>query len=217
MTKIWLVGSRSNFFDDFRDVAEEASPTDTELIDLDNLGLALVQPGAWIENLATREQVRFFIPVPGTPAIRQAIHKEFSAAGLEMFRPLVHPSSSVSTTMTIGAGSIISRLVSAGFGASIGNGCHVNRSASLGHHCVVENFVTVGPSATILGGARLGRGSFIGAGSVVLPHVSVGEFAVVGAGAVVTKDVEEGAVVIGNPAKVNPKEQSTNSKAGDGS
>ena len=41
MTKVWLVGTRSNFFDDFRDVAEEASLTDTELIDLDNLGLAL--------------------------------------------------------------------------------------------------------------------------------------------------------------------------------
>ena len=78
MTKVWLVGTRSNFFDDFRDVAEEASPTDTELIDLDNLGLALGQPGAWIENLATREQVIFFIPVPGTPAIRQAIHQDFA-------------------------------------------------------------------------------------------------------------------------------------------
>jgi acetyltransferase-like isoleucine patch superfamily enzyme len=50
----------------------------------------------------------------------------------------------------------------------------------------------------------LALGSFIGAGSVVLPHVSVGEFVVVGAGAVVTKDVEAGAVVIGNPARVTP-------------
>lgn len=216
MTKVWLVGTRSNFFDDFRDVAEEVRPIDTEFIDLDNLGLALGQPGAWIENLAAREQVKFFIPVPGNPRIRQEIDYEFSAAGLEMFKPLVHPSSSISTTMTIGAGSFISRLVSAGFGASIGQGCHVNRSASLGHHCAVENFVTVGPSATVLGGARLGRGSFIGAGSVVLPHVSIGEFAVVGAGAVVTKDVEAGVVVMGNPARVTPNENSTNFTNADG-
>lgn len=166
--------------------------------------------------MAAREQLKFFIAVLRNPIIRQAIHDEFSAAGHEMFRLLVLPSSSVSTTTTIGAGSFISRLVSAGFGASLGHGCHVNRSASLGHHCAVENFVTVGPSATVLGGARLGRGSFIGAGSVVLPHVSIGEFAVVGAGAVVTKDVEAGVVVMGNPARVTPNENSTNFTNADG-
>lgn len=41
MTKVWLAGTRSNFFNDFRDLAEEVCPIDTEFIDLDNLGLAL--------------------------------------------------------------------------------------------------------------------------------------------------------------------------------
>ncbi|WP_203623693.1 DapH/DapD/GlmU-related protein [Lacticaseibacillus sp. 866-1] len=43
---------------------------------------------------------------------------------------------------------------------------------------------------------------FIGAHSVILPGVKIGPNAIVGAGSVVTKNVPEGAVVGGNPAKI---------------
>jgi UDP-2-acetamido-3-amino-2,3-dideoxy-glucuronate N-acetyltransferase len=48
---------------------------------------------------------------------------------------------------------------------------------------VVEEEVTLGSGAVILGGVRIGRG------------------ALVGAGAVVTRDVEPGQTVVGNPAR----------------
>ena len=43
---------------------------------------------------------------------------------------------------------------------------------------------------------------FIGLGSIIMPGVRIGPRAVVAAGSVVTKDVPEGAIVGGNPAKV---------------
>lgn len=43
---------------------------------------------------------------------------------------------------------------------------------------------------------------FIGANSIILHGVSIGKNAIVGAGSVVTKDVPDGAVVAGNPARV---------------
>jgi UDP-2-acetamido-3-amino-2,3-dideoxy-glucuronate N-acetyltransferase len=43
--------------------------------------------------------------------------------------------------------------------------------------------------------------AFVGLGSVVVGDVTVGRGAYVGAGAVVTKDVEDGAIMVGNPAK----------------
>lgn len=49
---------------------------------------------------------------------------------------------------------------------------------------------------------HLKRNCWIGAGATILPGVTVGENAVVGAGAVVTKDVEDNAVVGGNPARL---------------
>ena len=43
---------------------------------------------------------------------------------------------------------------------------------------------------------------FIGSHSIILPDVRIGPNAIVAAGAVVTKDVPEGTIVGGNPAKV---------------
>jgi len=48
----------------------------------------------------------------------------------------------------------------------------------------------------------LETGCSIGAGAVILPGVRIGRWAVVGAGAVVTKDVPDGATVVGNPARI---------------
>lgn len=48
------------------------------------------------------------------------------------------------------------------------------------------------------------RGATIGSGATILGGVRVGAGATVGAGAVVTKDVEPGATVAGNPARPLP-------------
>jgi carbonic anhydrase/acetyltransferase-like protein (isoleucine patch superfamily) len=50
-------------------------------------------------------------------------------------------------------------------------------------------------------GIRIESGAWIGAGAIVLDGVTVGANAVVGAGSVVTRDVEPGIVVAGNPAR----------------
>lgn len=54
----------------------------------------------------------------------------------------------------------------------------------------------------------IGRNAFVGVRALLLPGVTVGPDSIVGAGAVVTRDVEGGVVVAGNPARpirtVNP-------------
>jgi len=49
---------------------------------------------------------------------------------------------------------------------------------------------------------RVCRGASIGSGATILGGVTIGAGALVGAGAVVTRDVPEGTVVVGNPARV---------------
>ncbi|MCY1392360.1 Maltose O-acetyltransferase [compost metagenome] len=48
----------------------------------------------------------------------------------------------------------------------------------------------------------IGSNVWIGAGALILPGVTIGDDAIVGAGSVVTRDVEAGATVMGNPARI---------------
>jgi maltose O-acetyltransferase len=48
---------------------------------------------------------------------------------------------------------------------------------------------------------RIGRDVWIGGGAIILPGVTIGAEAIIGAGSVVTRDVESGATVAGNPAR----------------
>jgi acetyltransferase-like isoleucine patch superfamily enzyme len=47
------------------------------------------------------------------------------------------------------------------------------------------------------------KGAVIGSNATILGGVTIGEGAVVGAGAVVTKDIQPGVIVVGNPAKTS--------------
>lgn len=50
----------------------------------------------------------------------------------------------------------------------------------------------------------IGDSVWIGAGAIILPGVTIGNGAIVGAGSVVTRDVPDGATVMGNPARIKP-------------
>lgn len=48
----------------------------------------------------------------------------------------------------------------------------------------------------------IGKNCFIGYASIILPGVKIGNNVVVGAGSIVTKDIPDGCMVVGNPARI---------------
>jgi maltose O-acetyltransferase len=48
---------------------------------------------------------------------------------------------------------------------------------------------------------RIGRDVWIGGAAIILPGVTIGDETIIGAGSVLTRDVERGATVAGNPAR----------------
>jgi len=58
------------------------------------------------------------------------------------------------------------------------------------------------PDLELAGEISVGDNVFIGMGALVLPNVKIGSNCIVGANSVVTKDVPDGAIVAGNPARI---------------
>jgi UDP-2-acetamido-3-amino-2,3-dideoxy-glucuronate N-acetyltransferase len=108
-------------------------------------------------------------------------------------------------------------------GVKIGARCKIQSHSFICEGVTIEDEVFVGhnvnflndrfPQATNPDGSRkadadwtlertlVKRRAALGTGAVILPGLTIGSGAVVGAGAVVTRDVPDGATVVGNPAR----------------
>jgi len=115
--------------------------------------------------------------------------------------PLVHPEAHISPSARLGAGTVVSAGVVVQQDAAIGRFCLLNTGCTIDHDNVVGDFTSVSPGAHTAGGVTIGEEAFIGLGALVLNRVHVGRRATVGAGAVVLRDVDDGATVVGNPAR----------------
>lgn len=96
----------------------------------------------------------------------------------------------------------------------VGNGCHIQNGANIFEGVTLEDDVFIGPGVQFTNVKRpiagekqphqktlVKRGATIGAGAVILCGLTIGEGALVGAGSVVTKDIPNGATVVGNPVR----------------
>ena len=94
-------------------------------------------------------------------------------------------------------------------GVEIGDGTTITGgSIVLTHDAVPATFLPEFDKGSVFtrvcrrAGVKIGKQCFIGARCVILPGVEIGDRCVVAAGSIVTKDVQSGYVVAGNPAKV---------------
>lgn len=117
----------------------------------------------------------------------------------------------VGSKTIIGRGSTIENF------CRVGSNCKIQTNVYLTAYSEVEDYVFIAPCVTTSNdnyaarskerfgkfkGVIVKKGGRIGAGAVILPGKTIHEDALVAAGSVVTKDVEMGKIVVGNPAKM---------------
>lgn len=114
---------------------------------------------------------------------------------------VVHPAAVVSQWAEISAGCQIMAGAIVNPGARLGSHVIVNTGAIVEHDCIIHDHAHIATGARLASTVTVGERSHIGAGAVIRQLISVGTGVVVGAGAVVVKNVADGAVVAGVPAK----------------
>ena len=131
--------------------------------------------------------------------------KQLTNRGIESFANLIHPSASVSPSVTLGEGVFVGPNATIASAARVGNFAQIGRSSSIGHHVVLSQYVRLGPAVVIPSGVRLSSGVTVGPGVIFLNNIRVGSNALVGAGSVVTKNVPDETFVVGSPARKHRK------------
>lgn len=125
---------------------------------------------------------------------------------------LIRSNTRIGRDCTLGSYVDIEGDVVIGNRVSLQSACYITRGV------VIEDDVFCGPRVTTMNDKRMCyrrpalkfmreaprilRAARVGGGSVLLPGVTIGQNALVGAGAVVTRDVPDGMIVAGNPARV---------------
>ena len=197
------------------DVVRAAGHVVAGYVDRDAAKLgAVVEPGGatvvMLED-ALRAALRDGGPLPhGADAVALAIGDNalrmgaMEALGRFAAPALAHPSAVVSPSAEIGPGTVVFPRAVVNAAARVGRGVIVNTGAIVEHDCVLGDGAHLSPGAVLGGGVTVGAGSWVGAGATVLPLVRIGRDVRVGAGAVVLRDVEDGATVVGVPARPLP-------------
>ena len=117
------------------------------------------------------------------------------------WQTVVHPSAYVHPSAKLGRGTAVFAGAIVQPDAVIGDHVIVNTGATVDHDCVVEDYAHLAPGVPLAGSVRVGEGAVLGIGSVVSPGVRIGRWATLGAGAVAIRDVADGVVAVGVPAR----------------
>jgi UDP-perosamine 4-acetyltransferase len=141
-----------------------------------------------------------FIVAIGDNRARARVFGEYVGMGL---RPItvIHPSTTLAETVSVGAGTFVAAGVVVNSDAVIGDNAILNTSCVVEHDVVVGDHALIGPNSSLCGAVRIGDGVLVGAGCTARPMISIGSWAVCGAGSVVVSDVPPATVCFGVPAR----------------
>jgi sugar O-acyltransferase (sialic acid O-acetyltransferase NeuD family) len=182
------------FYDDFNEAA-----------DFDGYPL-LGKPAAIIDDFGGGRFDNIFIAIGyAQMSARTRCYRQF--AGKVPMANIIHSSSYVDSSCTIGEGVFIFPGCTLDFEAQLGDNVLLNTGVTIAHHSRVAANTFVAPGVTVAGLVDIGESCFIGVGSTILDCLKIGHNSTVGGGAVVIKDTRENSVSVGVPAweiKIKP-------------
>ena len=130
-----------------------------------------------------------------------AKRREIARALSFEWETVVHPSACVHPSAKLGRGTAVFAGAVVQPDVVIGDHVIVNTGATIDHDCLIGDYAHLAPGVHLAGSVQVGEGAFLGIGSVAIIGVKIGRWSTLGAGAVAIRDLADGAVAVGVPAK----------------
>lgn len=137
--------------------------------------------------------VHYIIGIAGLEYRRPIVERFLEEGG--HFTTIIHCSSYISESATIGTGSIIGPNVNVGPNVRIGNYTLINARCSMGHDTMVGNYNFVSPNVCLSGFTIVGDGNLFGINSATIPGIKIGSRNKIAAGMILDQDIDDDTVV----------------------
>lgn len=140
----------------------------------------------------------------GEPTLRAKIAREIEDNHLPK-ATIIYPSVYIPASAVIGDGVCIFPGAYVSTNVVIKDNVLVSPNAVIGHDNVIDNNVILSSTSVLCGMVHVKESGYIGPGAIVKENLTVGHFSVAAMGSVVFKDIEDGALAIGNPARASKR------------
>ena len=161
---------------------------------------ASVLGGAGALDALRRDGVGHAIVAFGHNEARQRVAGQLATLGFRL-PTIIDVHAIVADDASFGDGCYLAEGAVVHSGSRVGAHTIVNTGAVVEHDVAVGEAVHLGPRVCLAGHVQVGTRAWIGMGALVRDRVHVGADAVVGMGAVVLRDVPDGWVAYGAPAR----------------
>lgn len=147
------------------------------------------------------KDVAVFVPI-GNNDVRLTILKSLLDAGFSI-PSFIHASVEIHPSVTYGKGVYILPSSNIMPYTTIKDFVMISMGVNIAHHVTIEDGCFFSQGVNVGASISIAERAYLGIASTVMTGVErVGRSSLVGAGAMVTRNVEDNAVVVGNPAKV---------------
>lgn len=172
-------------------IVDDNTPVQTKILDIPVIG------NINTIDLLIKKGLQFAILGVGG-VLNKGLRKKIflSLKNMDLHIPtIIHPSSSVESSATLGEGNQIMQGAIVGSNVRIGNNCIINSGSIISHDTIIGNNVHIAPGAIIAGGVQIKDDTIVGMGCTIFLGLTVGENVIIQNGVNIFRDIEDNEVI----------------------